>query len=140
LISRVYDEPFADSSQIPTMLVTRMARQHVTVALSGDGGDELFGGYERYFRTARWWRRREQIPEFLRTPAAAAFRGVSAMLPVGRQRDRSEKLAAVLGADHAGTFYREFLTYWKDPAEVLINAQVPQGVFDEPPPDDLFQA
>ena len=140
LISRVYDEPFADSSQIPTMLVTRMARQHVTVALSGDGGDELFGGYERYFRTARWWRRREQIPEFLRTPAAAALRGVSAMLPVGRQRDRSEKLAAVLGADHAGTFYREFLTYWKDPAEVLINAQVPQGVFDEPPPDDLFQA
>lgn len=140
LLSRVYDEPFADSSQIPTVLVTRMAREHVTVALSGDGGDELFGGYERYFRTARWWRRREQIPAFLRTPAAAALRGVAAMLPVGRQRNRSEKLAAVLGAAHAGTFYREFLTYWKDPAEVLLNAQVPSGIFDEPPQDDLFQA
>lgn len=140
LLPRVYDEPFADSSQIPTMLVTRMARKHVTVALSGDGGDELFGGYSRYFRTARWWRRREQVPAFLRSPAAAAFRGAGAMLPPGRYRDRLDKLAVVLGAPHAGVFYREFLTYWRDPAEVLLHPQMPASIFDQEPQEDLFMA
>lgn len=139
MLAHVYDEPFADSSQIPTMLVTRMARSHVTVALSGDGGDELFGGYSRYFRTAQWWKRREQLPVWMRKPAAASLHGVAGMLPQSRRRDHLQKLATLLGAPHAGLFYREFLTYWRDPAEVLVNPHLPLTVFDEAPETDLFE-
>lgn len=75
----MYDEPFGDSSQIPTHLVSRMARQHVTVALSGDGGDELFGGYNRYIATDRLWSRLKQVPR----PMRAAAGGGMALVPPG---------------------------------------------------------
>lgn len=75
----MYDEPFADSSQIPTHLVRRAARQHVTVALSGDAGDELFGGYNRYFWGRVIWNRLSWMPY----PLRQSLGNVVAAVPVG---------------------------------------------------------
>ncbi|MDS1138800.1 asparagine synthase (glutamine-hydrolyzing) [Pusillimonas sp. SM2304] len=138
-LAGLYDEPFADSSQIPTVLVTRMARRHVTVALSGDGGDELFGGYSRYVRAQRWWDKRQAVPGGLRSPLGAVVRAGARWLPQGHRRDQFEKLAEVLGAAHEGEFYRQFVSYWKDPAQVVVGAQTPATRFDEASAQGLFE-
>ena len=93
LLPSLYDEPFSDSSQIPTYLVAKLARQHVTVALSGDGGDEFFAGYDRYFLADRLWRGFGWLPRGVRRGLARILSGVPRL--VG---DSPQKLAGVLPA------------------------------------------
>lgn len=80
-LARTYGEPFGDPSAIPTQLVSRLAREHVTVALSGDGGDEIFGGYERYRWLERRWNQARRIPRSIRGPLAGALERVGAEAP-----------------------------------------------------------
>jgi asparagine synthase (glutamine-hydrolysing) len=137
----LYDEPFSDSSQIPTFLVSHMARQHVTVALSGDGGDELFGGYDRYFQLGRIWRYVRKLPPGMRNAIASAiqtlprdawnrlYSPISKVLP---QHSRSVqlgykayRLAEILECKDAKEIYYGLLSQWKDPAQVVIGASEP---------------
>jgi asparagine synthase (glutamine-hydrolysing) len=107
-----FDEPFADSSQLPTYLVSRMTRQHVTVALSGDGGDELFGGYPKYALLERTWRRAGQLPHGLRklaggclgrVPDALLTAVAGMLLDPGRAERIGEKTRRLANAIAAAT-------------------------------------
>jgi asparagine synthase (glutamine-hydrolysing) len=125
-IASIYDEPFADSSQVPTFLVSRMAREEVTVALSGDGGDELFAGYNRYSRGASLWSRLEGYPPAMRHLGATLLRGfpptminglVSLLGPLapeelaaGRAGEKLHKLAGLLTAADQFEFHDRLLT------------------------------
>jgi asparagine synthase (glutamine-hydrolysing) len=130
LLPTMYDEPFADSSQIPTYLVSAMTRKHVTVALSGDGGDELFGGYNRYQLASRMWRGLSPLPRRLRQGIAASIVSVSpdhwsrllSFLPAhvrpAQVGDKLHKLATVLGLPDENAIYRRLVTHW-EPTEVM---------------------
>lgn len=141
-LASIYDEPFADSSQIPTFLVSQLARQHVTVALSGDGGDELFAGYNRYADGERVRALFAGLPAGARNAAAGLFEGVSAatwdrvagVLPERvRPRtpgDKLHKLAGVLKRD-AREAYLELTSQWSDPESVVIGGHEPRWPEDD---------
>ncbi len=128
----IYDEPFADSSQISTLLVSELARQHVTVSLSGDAGDELFSGYTRYSVASNAWHKLDRIPRFLRSAAASAITAVSpeawsslgALVPVSRFRhrlgDKLHKGAGVIGAASIDGLYHGLVSHWPDPDRLVI--------------------
>jgi asparagine synthase (glutamine-hydrolysing) len=101
----IFDEPLGDTSQVPTYLVARLARPHVTVALSGDGGDELFGGYSHYYLRRQLQRRAERVPAPVRRPVGAALRAAS-RLAKGRMRER---LASYGGALHGRGLVAQWL-------------------------------
>ena len=142
LLPAMYDEPFADSSQIPTHLVCRAARRHVTVALSGDAGDELFGGYNRYFWGPRIWDRVAWLPHAVRQGLASGVRGLSPSswdralghTGVRRPGEKLHKLANALNsAESIDDLYRNLVSEWKNPAELVIGCAADQAAMELPP-------
>jgi asparagine synthase (glutamine-hydrolysing) len=134
----MYDEPFGDSSQIPTYLVSQLARRHVTVALSGDGGDELFAGYNRYFWWRQLWKRVSWLPQSVRRGMARGIQSVSpdildatsrklrALVPVMPSLgDKLHKLAEILAMKDPEAMYLGLVSIWKDPARVVIDGREP---------------
>lgn len=141
LLSSMYDEPFADSSQIPTFLVSRFARRDVTVALTGDGGDELFGGYNRHMIVPRLWRRLGRVPRPIRSFAARPF---SRLPPgfwssLGRLVDRNEPflgakvqkgLRIARTARNIDDIYLSFLDEWSQEESPVLGADSLEDGFE----------
>jgi asparagine synthase (glutamine-hydrolysing) len=148
-LPRVYDEPFADPSQIPSMLVARAAREHMTVALTGDGGDETFAGYNRYVLGSAAWRRLRRVPGPLRRALRSGLLAVSPdrvdrtmrriepvtprHLRLPNPGDKAQKLARLLdgvstGNDDSGggtSLYHALVSEWPDPAGLALGALEP---------------
>lgn len=143
LLPRMYDEPFADPSQVPTYLVSKLARSEVTVSLSGDGGDELFGGYIRYFLTASIWKSMKYIPKPMRQAAASlvhavppariddVYDWVRPVIPAKRRLlavgDKAHKLAGFWNLAGPQATYMHALTHWI-PSEVVPDLHEPETV------------
>ena len=128
-LPRIYDEPFADSSQIPTYLVAKLAREQVTVSLSGDGGDELFCGYPRYLVFQKSWRRVAFVPRMLRQTGGRALTSLLVHSPARR----FHRVAALLADGRAETLYRELVSAWKDPSELVYGSRELNCAFTGPP-------
>jgi asparagine synthase (glutamine-hydrolysing) len=144
----VYDEPFADPSQIPTLLVAQLARSQVTVSLSGDGGDELFGGYDRYFWGQQAWRRLRPMPRPLRLALArgmtslaphrwdAIAASASTFLPERFRPpgfgDKIHTVAGFMGAKSQEELYRLQMTFWSDPEKIVRGATEPTTALVDP--------
>jgi asparagine synthase (glutamine-hydrolysing) len=131
-LPQMYDEPFADSSQIPTHLVCRAAREKVTVALSGDAGDELFGGYNRYFWGPRIWSRVSWLPFAMRKQLGNAIHALpisvwdsfSGIAGVSRLGDKAHKLAARLKTVRdMEDLYWSLVSEWQDSGQLVVRLE-----------------
>ncbi|HYW71426.1 MAG TPA: asparagine synthase C-terminal domain-containing protein [Pyrinomonadaceae bacterium] len=144
----LYDEPFADSSQIPTFLVCQLARRSVTVSLSGDGGDEVFSGYSGYQIAANAWSRLRLLPRPARRLAAGSIQKVPAdrwdnlyakLQPIVPSRyrrkmmgDQLYKLARVFGAADADALHHQIVSIWKSPEQLVLQAREPETPLLDP--------
>jgi len=142
----LYDEPFSDSSQIPTFLVSQLARQHVTVALSGDAGDELFCGYNRYQMTENLWRKLSAVPRPMRKLAAMALTSVApqswdrlaahlatvvhSTARFANVGDKLHKGAGVLSCQSVDSLYLSLVSHWHDPASIVIDGHEPRTLLN----------
>jgi asparagine synthase (glutamine-hydrolysing) len=148
-LPQIYDEPFADSSQIPTFLLSEMTREHVTVALSGDGGDELFAGYNRYGKGLALATAMRSLPRSVRTALAASMTSVTPRiwdvifcLVPSRLRprlvgDKMHKLAGVLGEDAIG-YYGRLVTQWSEAWLLVRGADEPRDTLNDPQVRERF--
>lgn len=127
LLPTLYDEPFSDASQIPTYLVAKLARSQVTVALSGDGGDELFHGYPRYFEAQRLWNKVAWLPSAWRR----GMGGVLASSPLMRWR-LPRAVSEILSVEGPEALYLRFMSHWKNPASIVMGALEPHTAFTDP--------
>jgi asparagine synthase (glutamine-hydrolysing) len=131
-LGQAYDEPFGDSSALPTLLLAQLARSEVTVALTGDGGDEVFGGYNRYMALPAVWDRARRVPGRIRRPLA---RGVGRVPPrmwdrvgslpamgarVSQLGVKASKVAMVAEAVDADDAYRRVVSHWQDPSGLVL--------------------
>jgi asparagine synthase (glutamine-hydrolysing) len=135
----LFDEPFADSSQIPTFLIAELARRHVTVSLSGDGGDELFGGYNRYSWARKIWKVTGWLPGAFRTFSSAALRRMPStawdtllsnrFIPprwrISEAGEKIRKIAEILPADSPEAIYLDLVSHWKEPDSIVRGAAEP---------------
>jgi asparagine synthase (glutamine-hydrolysing) len=129
----LYDEPFADSSQIPTALLSEICRRDVTVCLSGDGGDELFCGYDRYFLASRLWRYLGWCPPAIRRLSGPVVRTLAKSIPRSLGGGKLRTLAEFLPAADAQDLYARLNAHWREPGAVVVGGRpVPQSL---PSPD-----
>lgn len=133
----IYDEPFSDASQIPTVLISQIAKRAVSVALSGDGGDEVFCGYNRYATAARYWRAidlmpvalRERVSSMLLSISPERWDSLSSLFHIpGRGQitpnlgDKLHKGAMALASPSLDALYRRLVSHWNDPNVAVKNA------------------
>ena len=139
----IWDEPFSDSSQIPTLLVSELAHKHVKVCLSGDGGDELFYGYARYKQGSQFWQVLRLLPVPLRQFISSLIHlipGVTlehllSLLPehfqIPHLSDRLKKLAELVKEKSSESFYHSLISHWKFPEQLVLGAIEPLTIFND---------
>ena len=143
MLPKLYDEPFSDSSQIPTFLVSQLAKKSVTVALSGDGGDELFCGYNRYQLAQSIWKKLRFMPPAFKKSLSKILTAVPIenwntyckFIP-GASRyanfgDKVHKGANLLAAATSGELYMGLVSHWDDPSQVVLNGREPSTLLAE---------
>lgn len=129
-LQNMFDEPFADASQIPTALLAKLTRQHVSVALSGDGGDEMFCGYSRYVRAPEQWSQASCLPAPIRRVLALVHGALKGRPGNGARRAR--KALSTWIAASPQEHYREYTSWWHSGDNLMPDHSAPETLFDVP--------
>jgi asparagine synthase (glutamine-hydrolysing) len=133
LLPTLYDEPLADASQIPTYLVSKLAREHVTVSLSGDGGDELFGGYSRYQRTKRMWNSTGWVPYGLRRMISTISSNIAGLSMLHSNfATKFFFLSEILSAEDQQKLYLRLMSQWEHPQQIVVRGKETSTLLTDP--------
>jgi asparagine synthase (glutamine-hydrolysing) len=131
-ISSIYSEPFSDSSQIPTYLVSKLAKTKVTVSLSGDGGDELFGGYNRYFQTEKIWQKISKLPLFLRKQLSQLIQARFTRFLLDKSKygnqlinNRIDKIIRIIKSENIDDIYFDLISHCSNPSDFILDSKEP---------------